>query len=78
MEINRDVAQLRQSVGNGGKRPIGAKIHLKRVTEVHLALCGTWPGKNWVLMQDLPKQGGNAVCRVCTTVATGLETSEHR
>jgi hypothetical protein len=78
MEINRDVAQRSHSVGKGGKYPSGVKIHLKRVKEVHLALCGTWPGKNWVLMEDLPKQGGSTVCRVCATVATSLETSEHR
>jgi hypothetical protein len=81
IERNRDVAQRTDSAGKGGKCPtIGMKIHLKRTTGVHLALCGMWPGKNWVLMQDLPKQAAHMVCRVCTTAATrwSLEVSERR
>jgi hypothetical protein len=70
MDTNTDVTQQTHSAVKGETCPIGLKIHVKRVKDVHLALCGKWPGKNWVLMQDLPKQGVNTVCRVCTSVAT--------
>lgn len=47
----------------------GMKIHLKKTAKDHLALCGKWPEKNWVLASAAAQQGSKPICKICAEVA---------